>query len=168
MSLIECCCCCCVVLCCLRGHFKLWKSLFCIWWPWVNKRTLSRAWWRTSLFPALGRQRQADFWVQGQPGLQSEIQDSQGYTEKPCLETPERGWERERERERERTWEALLRRGSTTTDGALLTHTLKADLLHLSSTSQPPKPGVEARGFIQGHNEFEASLSYIRTCLEKQ
>jgi hypothetical protein len=33
----------------------------------------------------LGRQRQADFWVRGQPGLQSEFQDSQGYTEKPCL-----------------------------------------------------------------------------------
>jgi hypothetical protein len=27
-----------------------------------------------------------DFWVQGQPGLQSEFQDSQYYTEKPCLE----------------------------------------------------------------------------------
>jgi hypothetical protein len=40
------------------------------------------------LIPALGRQRQADFWVRGQPGLQSEFQDSQGYTEKPCLETP--------------------------------------------------------------------------------
>jgi hypothetical protein len=40
------------------------------------------------LIPALGRQRQADLWVQGQPGLQSEFQDSQaqGYTEKPCLE----------------------------------------------------------------------------------
>jgi hypothetical protein len=42
------------------------------------------------LIPALGRQKgrqkQADFWVQGQPGLQSEFQDSQGYTEKPCLE----------------------------------------------------------------------------------
>jgi hypothetical protein len=46
----------------------------------------SRVWWRTPLIPALGRQRQADFWVQGQPGLQSEFQDSQGYTEKPCLE----------------------------------------------------------------------------------
>jgi hypothetical protein len=34
---------------------------------------------------ALGRQRQADFWVRGQPGLQSEFQDSQGYIEKPCL-----------------------------------------------------------------------------------
>jgi hypothetical protein len=36
--------------------------------------------------PVLGRQRQADFWVWGQPGLQSEFQDSEGYTEKPCLE----------------------------------------------------------------------------------
>jgi hypothetical protein len=29
--------------------------------------------------------READFWVWGQPGLQSEFQDSQSYTEKPCL-----------------------------------------------------------------------------------
>jgi hypothetical protein len=43
-------------------------------------------WWHTPLIPALGRQRQTDFWVRGQPGLQSELQDSQGYTEKPCLE----------------------------------------------------------------------------------
>jgi hypothetical protein len=27
-----------------------------------------------------------DFWVWGQPDLQSEFQESQGYTEKPCLE----------------------------------------------------------------------------------
>jgi hypothetical protein len=56
--------------------------------PWsINLRIfiLSQAWWRTPLIPALGRQRQADFWVRGQPGLQSEFQDSQGYTEKPCL-----------------------------------------------------------------------------------
>ena len=32
-------------------------------------------WWQTPLISALGRQRQADFWVQGQPGLQSEFQD---------------------------------------------------------------------------------------------
>jgi hypothetical protein len=31
---------------------------------------------------------QADFCVQCQTGLQSEFQDSQGYTEKPCLEKP--------------------------------------------------------------------------------
>ena len=47
---------------------------------------MSRAWWRTPLTPALGRQRQADFWVQGQSGLHGEFQDSQGYTEKPRLE----------------------------------------------------------------------------------
>jgi hypothetical protein len=29
---------------------------------------------------------QAGFWVQGQPGLQSQFQDSQVYTEKHCLE----------------------------------------------------------------------------------
>jgi hypothetical protein len=40
--------------------------------------------WRYApLIPAFGRQRQADFWVWGWLGLQSEIQ---GYTEKPCLE----------------------------------------------------------------------------------
>ena len=38
------------------------------------------------LIPALGRQKKADFWVPGQPGLQSEFQDNQEYTEKPCLE----------------------------------------------------------------------------------
>jgi hypothetical protein len=36
------------------------------------------------------RQRQVDFWVWGQPGLQSEFQDSQGYTEKPCLDPPQK------------------------------------------------------------------------------
>jgi hypothetical protein len=45
---------------------------------WITEETFS--------IPALGRQRQVDFWVRGQPGLQSEFQDSQGYTEKPCLE----------------------------------------------------------------------------------
>jgi hypothetical protein len=38
-----------------------------------------------------GRGRQiSEFLVQGQPGLQSEFQDSQGYTEKPCLEKPKK------------------------------------------------------------------------------
>jgi hypothetical protein len=35
--------------------------------------------------PSPGRQRQVDFWVRGQLSLQSEFQDSQAYTEKPCL-----------------------------------------------------------------------------------
>jgi hypothetical protein len=49
-------------------------------------RLFARQWWHMPLIPELGRQRQTDFWVWGQPGLQSEFQDSQGYTEKPCLE----------------------------------------------------------------------------------
>ena len=39
-------------------------------------------WWRTPFFPEFGRQRQEDFCVPCQPALQSEFQDSQGYTEK--------------------------------------------------------------------------------------
>jgi hypothetical protein len=31
---------------------------------------------------------EAEAGVGGQPGLQSEFQDSQGYTEKPCLKKP--------------------------------------------------------------------------------
>jgi hypothetical protein len=40
------------------------------------------------LVPALGRQRQVDLCESvGQAGVQREFQDSQGYTEKPCLKT---------------------------------------------------------------------------------
>jgi hypothetical protein len=38
-----------------------------------------------------GAEAGVDPWVQGQPALQSEFQDSQGYTEKPCLEKSKRG-----------------------------------------------------------------------------
>jgi hypothetical protein len=58
----------------------------CVWKTekWNIKNAGSWAWWGMPLIPTLGRQKQADFWVQGQPGLQSEFQDK-GYTEKPCL-----------------------------------------------------------------------------------
>jgi hypothetical protein len=55
-------------------------------------------WWRTPLIPVLGRHRQADFWVWGQPGLQSEFQDSQGYTKKPCVEEKEKKKRKEKKR----------------------------------------------------------------------
>jgi hypothetical protein len=67
-------------------HHYTWLNLFFKKRKHTKTESPSRAWWRTPLIPALGRQRQADFWVRGQPGLQSEFQDSQGYTEKPCLE----------------------------------------------------------------------------------
>jgi hypothetical protein len=51
----------------------------------IKNKDLGGQWWCTPLIPVLRRQSQADFWAQGQPGLQSEFQDIQGYTEKPCL-----------------------------------------------------------------------------------
>ena len=39
--------------------------------------------WHMLLIPALRRQRQADLWVQGQPGLLNKFQDRKVYTEKP-------------------------------------------------------------------------------------
>ena len=36
-------------------------------------------------------------WVRGQPGLQSEFQDSQGYAEKHCLKKPEEKKRKEKE-----------------------------------------------------------------------
>jgi hypothetical protein len=57
----------------------LYNSCSCImFWYWAKPGVVA-----TPSIPALGRQRQVDFWVQGQPGLQSEFQDSQDYTEKP-------------------------------------------------------------------------------------
>jgi hypothetical protein len=61
-------------------HFPSLGSWMCFTLLHLKYLRASRAWWRTPIIPALGH-----LWVQGQPGLQSEFQDSQGYTEKPCL-----------------------------------------------------------------------------------
>ena len=51
----------------------------------LKKCSPSQVWWRKPLIPALrGRGRRISEF-RGQPGLQSEFQYSQGYTEKPCL-----------------------------------------------------------------------------------
>jgi hypothetical protein len=66
-----------------------------------NWRKKAGQWGHTPLIPALGRQRQANFWVQGQPGLQSEFQDSRGYTEKPRLERNQK----KKEKKMKKKWE---------------------------------------------------------------
>ena len=38
-----------------------------------------------TFYPSTWEAEAGRFWVRGQPGLQSEFQDSQGYTEKLCL-----------------------------------------------------------------------------------
>jgi hypothetical protein len=71
---------------CGHLHFQLWFTL-------SQQTKNSRAWWCTLLIPALGRQRQrqrqrqVDFWVRGQPGLQSEFQGSR--TAKAIQRNPE-------------------------------------------------------------------------------
>jgi hypothetical protein len=67
----------------LHDLYKILESLLYL--KTKTKTVEAGQWWWTPLIPALRKQRQADFCIRGQPGLQSEFQDSQGYTEKPCL-----------------------------------------------------------------------------------
>ena len=50
------------------------------------KKQLCRAVVTHTFNPSTWEAEAGGFWVRGQPGLQNEFQDSQGYTEKPCLE----------------------------------------------------------------------------------
>jgi hypothetical protein len=63
------------------------------------------------LIPELGRQRQADFGVRGQRGLQSKFQDSQGYTEKPCLEKPKNQKQKQNKKKKDREKETIKKEG---------------------------------------------------------
>jgi hypothetical protein len=74
-----------IFFCCLQYWRLTTNSWLLVTLYFQGQKRKPWAWWRMPLIPALRRQRQADFWVRGQPGLQSEFQDSQGYTEKPCL-----------------------------------------------------------------------------------
>jgi hypothetical protein len=62
------------------------------------------------LIPALGRQRQADFWVWGQPGLKSEFQDSQGYTEKPCLKNKTKQKQKQKQKQTKHKINEILKK----------------------------------------------------------
>ena len=64
----------------------------------LQERLTSQHWWLMPLIPALGRQRQVDFRVQGQPVLQSKLKDSQGDTEKSCLKKTKERKEKKRKR----------------------------------------------------------------------
>ena len=57
-------------------------------WLWEKGGLMSQKeehwlWEKRELMSQKEDERQADFWVRGQPGLQSEFQDSQGYKENP-------------------------------------------------------------------------------------
>jgi hypothetical protein len=66
--------------CQLKRELKTQNSVFTIF-----KITFIKPDVITKVIPTLGRQRRADLWFLGQPGLHSEFQHSQGYTEKSCL-----------------------------------------------------------------------------------
>jgi hypothetical protein len=111
------------------------KPTFIIYNPISRNKTECPVWWRTSLIPALGRQRQADFWVQGQPALQSEFQDSQGYTEKPCLEKQTN----KREQNRKQKDTTAYKQAAC----LLLTSQVKLSFHHFASDACP-SPGTKA------------------------
>jgi hypothetical protein len=69
-----------------HAYFTINKMYF------VKNHHRGRAVVTQPLIPALGRQRQADFCVQGQPSLQSEFQDSQGTKTKQNKKNHHRGW----------------------------------------------------------------------------
>jgi hypothetical protein len=61
----------------INGIMMIGYAVCHVWLPCVKHSVVrslskSRAWWRMPLIPAPGKQRQADFWVRGQPGLHRE------------------------------------------------------------------------------------------------
>ena len=60
--------------------------------------------WPMPLIPVLGRQRQEEFWVGDQLGLQSKFQDSQGYIEKPYLENKQASKQTNKQKLKKNNW----------------------------------------------------------------
>lgn len=79
---------------------------------WWNRKQYCQAWWHTSLIPVPGRQRRKNLWDHGQPGLQSESQDSLGYTDKPCF-----NYKRKKSKKKPEPWEKGGKEGGE--DGCL-------------------------------------------------
>jgi hypothetical protein len=110
----------------------------------------AKRWWCSPLIPALGRQRQVDFWVQGQPGLHRKFQDSQGYTEKPCLRktnNKKEKWER-RKKGRQAGWLAIKLPGVPVHMWCICTHLkqnkAKIPLFPALRGKQSSKPGKDS------------------------
>jgi len=60
---------------------------------WLILITYSQMWWCMPLIPALGRQRQVDFWVWGQPaGLQSEFRTAKAAQRNSVLKKKMYSW----------------------------------------------------------------------------
>jgi hypothetical protein len=62
----------------------------------IKRTSVNRVWWHAPLIPST---QEAAAGLQGQPGLLSKFQDSQGYTEKTFLKKEKLKREREMERE---------------------------------------------------------------------
>jgi hypothetical protein len=111
----------------------------------IRKQAEAGQWWHMPLIPALGRQRQADFCIWVQPGLQSELQDSQGYTEKPCL--------------RKKKWKKA---GWTS-------HWAKAGKLHfsLASVSAQASSFLPYLSFYLGFPQWTVVLVWVLTAVKR-
>ena len=91
-----------------------------------------------------------DFWVWDQPGLQSEFQDSQGYTDKPCLKKQNNKKTKKKKQKKKKNLQ-------------------KSQALWLTPvTARQGRQEGKGAGHPQLHSKVEASLSYMRPYLRKQ
>ena len=92
----------------LLGITGMWHHTWVVWEIQCLVKSMGfqpRRWCCTPLMPVLRRQQQAELWVHGYRGLQSEFQDSQGYTKKSCLENQNPNQTKQTKRSLELSWE---------------------------------------------------------------